>query len=88
MGRRLLRTMRKKGSVLSMATKSPTTPGEAIRALRSLAGMTLDEVAAQAGVSASHLSRVETGAAQPTPAWLGVVSEVIARRLTRQRGAA
>ena len=61
---------------------TPTTPGEAIRALRSEAGLTLEQVAQEAGVSASHISRVETGAKKASPAWLGVVAEAIARHLS------
>ncbi len=72
--------MRKTGKVLSMK-ELPLTPGAALRVLRTEAGMTLDQVASEAGVSATHLSRVETGARQANPEWLGVVAEVIARRL-------
>ena len=62
--------------------RTPTTPGEAIRVLRNEAGLTLEQVAQEAGVSASHISRVETGAKKASPAWLGVVTEAIARHLS------
>lgn len=67
--------------VVSMK-ETPTTPGAAIRVLRTAAGLTLEQVATEAGVSPSHLSRVETGAKTATPAWLGVVTEAIARHLS------
>lgn len=40
--------------------------GPAIRALRLERGMTLDQLAAAAGISASHLSRLERGQAEPS----------------------
>ena len=64
-----------------MGTTTSAAPGEGIRSLRVLAGMTLDEVAQEAGISAAYLSRVETGQATATPKWLGVVASVIATRL-------
>lgn len=62
--------------------KTTTAPGPGIRKLRQLAGMTLDDVAKAAGVSVGYLSRVETGRASATPKWLGMVTAVIAERLT------
>lgn len=68
----------------SMSTAAiPSGPGVSIRALRTLAGLTLDQVAHEAGVSAAHLSRVETGQVAATPRWLGVVAGVIADHLSR-----
>jgi hypothetical protein len=49
--------------------------------------MTLDEVAAEAGVSAAYLSRVESGEKQATPRWLAGVTSVIARRLSDEGAA-
>lgn len=63
------------------ARETPRTPGEALVYLRESAGMTLDEVAQSAGVSASYLSRVETGEKRATPGYIGIVTEVIAARL-------
>lgn len=60
----------------------PATPGAAIRVLRNAAHLTIEQVATEAGVSPSHLSRVETGAKSATPAWIGAVAETIARHLT------
>jgi transcriptional regulator with XRE-family HTH domain len=62
---------------------TPTTPGESIRTLRQMAGLTLDQVAAEAGVSAAHLSRVETNERRATPKWLGSVAAVIASHLSQ-----
>lgn len=64
-----------------METK--TSAGTSIRALRQMANLTLDEVAKEAGVSASHLSRVETGEKHASPQWLGTVATVIARHLSK-----
>lgn len=70
--------------LLSMK-EEPITPGAALRVLRLEAGLTLDEVASQAGVSATHLSRVETGVKNATPAWIGAVTQTIARHLQGSR---
>jgi transcriptional regulator with XRE-family HTH domain len=40
--------------------------GPTIRTLRLERGMTLDQLAAGAGISASHLSRLERGQAEPS----------------------
>lgn len=40
--------------------------GPAIRRLRRINGMTLDDLASQAGISASHLSRLERGQTLPS----------------------
>lgn len=45
---------------------TPTTLGASIRTLRLMAGMTLDEAAAAAKVSATYLSRVETNRVRAT----------------------
>lgn len=76
----VLRSLRKKGMMLVM-TKKPQTPGEAVRVLRAEAGLTIEQVAAAAGVSPSQISRVETGAKKPSQAWLSVVIEAIAQHL-------
>lgn len=43
--------------------------------------MTLDDVADAAGVSASYLSRAESGEVNPTPKWIAHVMEVIGDRI-------
>jgi transcriptional regulator with XRE-family HTH domain len=40
--------------------------GERIRALRQQQGLTLEDLAGQANISASHLSRLERGQTQPS----------------------
>lgn len=60
---------------------STTTPGQGLRALRTLARMTLEEVAALAGSGQSYLSQVENGKASPSNAYVAKVSAVIAERL-------
>lgn len=63
-------------------TTTHRTAGAGIRALRELAGLTLDQLASQASVSASYLSKVEAGVKTPSPRWIGHVSGVVARHLT------
>lgn len=58
------------------------TAGAGLRALREVAGLTLDQVAAEASVSASYLSKVESGAKTATAKWIGHVSGAISRHLT------
>lgn len=64
-------------------TNQPT-PGQSIRALRQLAGLTLDQVAESAKVSATHLSKVETGKARPSSAWVAVVTKAISEGMQRR----
>lgn len=61
-----------------MANDEVTGPGESVRVLRNLAGLTLDQVAELAGTSASYLSRVETGVETASKLYLGRVTSVIA----------
>lgn len=60
----------------------------AIRPMRQMAGLTLEQVAQEAGVSAAHLSRVETGQVEASPKWLGLVSGVIAKHLAADEAVA
>lgn len=53
-------------------------PGTALRTLRQLAGMTLEEVASRAGTSSSYLSKVERGSLTPTIHYVAKVALVIA----------
>lgn len=64
-----------------MGMSTDTSPGAGIRTLRLMAGLTLDQVAQEASVSAAYLSRVETGQTAATPKWLGIVAGVIASHL-------
>ena len=49
-----------------MAARSRNSMGPRIRELRIENGMTLDELAHRAGISASHLSRLERGQTAPS----------------------
>lgn len=48
-----------------------TTSGEIVRRLRALADLTQDRAAQLAHSSPEYISRVENGAANPTPQWVG-----------------
>ena len=56
-------------------------PGTVLRTLRKRTGLSAREVAARAKVSASYLSRVESGKAIPSDAWLGFVASVLSDAL-------
>ena len=62
--------------------KRPTELGKGIRDLRERAGMTIDDVAREAGVSSTYLSNVENGKREPRSEWVGRVVTAIADRLT------
>lgn len=62
---------------------TPVTTGAALRSLRTAAGLTQEQVAVEAGVSPTHLSRVESGTKTATTAWLGLVAGAIARHLKK-----
>ena len=52
---------------MSQQSKRPDNEiGPAIRAMRLERGMTLDQLSSAAGISASHLSRLERGQAEPS----------------------
>lgn len=51
--------------------------GSRIRQLRQERGMTLDQLAAQAGISASHLSRLERDQAEPSFTVAAAIAERI-----------
>lgn len=52
-----------------------------LKPLRTLAGLTIDQVAAEANTSAGYISRVENGERKPSPRWIGRVTSVIALHL-------
>jgi transcriptional regulator with XRE-family HTH domain len=60
-----------------MTNTAGTGLGLALRALRQAADMTLDDVAAAAGVSVSYLSRAESGKVTPTAGWVQLVASAI-----------
>lgn len=51
-------------------TAEAAAAGKSIRRLRDLAGLTLDQVAADASVSVSYLSKVERGIEVASPEWI------------------
>jgi transcriptional regulator with XRE-family HTH domain len=51
--------------------------GPAIRRLRRMNGLTLDDLASQAGISASHLSRLERGQTLPSFQVLSDIAHVL-----------
>ena len=65
-----------------------TPLGTALVALRTTAGMTLQEVADVAGISLSYLSRAENGLVTPTAQWVQVVTIAIGGRIARDARAA
>lgn len=67
-----------------MRTFLPMNKGQAVRTLREVAGLTGRETAQAAGVSESYLSRVETGAAEASPEWIGTVVASIAESIRRR----
>lgn len=66
--------------------KSPTV-GASIRAVRKAAGMTLQQVCDEAGISLSYLSRVENGEKTPTGNWVQQVFLTIGAHLAIQDAA-
>lgn len=60
-----------------MAKQSIPT-GESLRSLRTLAGLTLSEVASLAGTSIAYLSKVERGEFVPTKRYVAQVTSAIA----------
>jgi transcriptional regulator with XRE-family HTH domain len=73
--------MHKKCTLLGMGNRVVAKPGESIRDLRTLARLTLAEVAA--GTSESYLSRVETGAVAFSTQYVARVTAAIARLMQR-----
>lgn len=70
-------------NVLDMNKTSATSEqGRALRTLREVANLTADQVAREAQVSASYLSRVENGKAEATPQWIGMITATIAAHLS------
>lgn len=59
--------------------------GESLRALRVAAGMTLHEVAADAGVGYRYLCQAENGLVSVTDGWVRIVAEAIGRRMADQQ---
>lgn len=60
------------------------TLGPSLKALRTAAGMTLEEVCAAAGVGLSYLSRAERNLVKPTDGWIAMVAVAIGKHLARE----
>jgi transcriptional regulator with XRE-family HTH domain len=58
------------------------TPGSSIRALRKLAGMTLEQVGAAADTAPAYLSKVETNKLKPAKEYVSRIVNVIAAELS------
>lgn len=70
----------KQGTLLGMSQGENRT-GSSIRNLRTLAGLTLADVAAEAGTNVSYLSRVETGDVTASTQYVARVTAAIASRM-------
>lgn len=57
--------------------------GAALRLIRQAAGMTLEQVSNEAGISVSYLSRVENGVVTPTDAWVSIVAVAIGHHMAK-----
>lgn len=55
--------------------------GGALKALRTAAGMTLEQVSDAAGVSLSYLSRAENDQVTPTAGWVQLVAVAIGNHI-------
>jgi len=62
-------------------TSPDQAPGESLRALRKFAGLTLEQLAANAGTSIAYLSKVETGKFTPTRGYVQQVTAAIAESM-------
>jgi len=67
-------------------TTTPGGFGPALRALRTTAGLTLEEVSDRAGVSPSYLSRAENNQVTPTAGWVQLVAVAIGELILRRSG--
>lgn len=66
-------------SVLCMP--SPEDPGTTLKSMRVAQNLTLQELAARAGVSRNYLSDVERGKRRPSARWMRDVIEALANHL-------
>lgn len=67
-------------TVFDMPTQT-LNPGAAIKSLRKLAGLTLEDVAGAAETSTAYLSKVETGKLFPAKGYVAKVTLAIAESL-------
>lgn len=64
-------------------TTQTTRPGEAIRTLRHLAGLTLEQASTLAETAPAYLSKVETGKLTPTRGYVANVVRAISVEMQR-----
>lgn len=72
--------VQKRRTVLDMTSNAQPT-GAAIRTLRKLAGLTLEQAASLAFTAPAYLSKVETGKLTPTVGYVADVTAAIAKHL-------
>lgn len=65
-------------------TERTKTPGEALRSLRELSGLTLKQVAYGADTSIAYLSKVERNVHYPTQEYVAKVAGFIATSMLEQ----
>ena len=70
------------------AAPTSTPLGPTLRARREEAGILQEDLAARAGISKSHLSRVESGERKPKTETYVALIEALAALAAEQRGAA
>ncbi|MDH6279479.1 helix-turn-helix domain-containing protein [Prescottella agglutinans] len=58
------------------------TPGQMLKKLRLVAGLSIADLARSASVSESQISRVENGRVRPTRIWIARVTKAISGHLT------
>ena len=54
-----------------------TTNGVAVKTIRELLGVSQKDLAARAGISPSHMARIESGLRQPSPAARRAIADVL-----------
>lgn len=68
------------GKFFDMATQTPQV-GQSLKALRQLAGLTLEQVSNRADTAPAYLSKVENGKLVPNNVYVARVSMAIAEHL-------
>lgn len=67
-----------------MATQTETKPGAALRLLRGMAHLTLQEVAAGADTSVAYLSKVERGQLVPTDEYVAKIAAHVSTSMLKE----
>lgn len=68
---------KERGKIFGMASQTSTTRGGAIRFLRTMAGLTLQQVAEGADTSVAYLSKVERDQLIPTDEYVAKVTTFV-----------